>query len=138
MMLILPDTKDTYKERDQEFYMQNKRKPGGCYEAAAAAYLEKQGLVILRKNYRCRLGEIDLIARDGRYLVFIEVKYRNTAVSGSALTAVNPTKQQVISRVAEYFLAVEYHSMDLLCRFDVVGIDGDEFTWIKNAFDCWN
>ena len=64
--------------------MQNKRRTGGCYEAAAAAYLEKQGLVILRKNYRCRSGEIDLIARDGRYLVFIEVKYRNTAVSGSA------------------------------------------------------
>lgn len=116
--------------------MQNKRRTGGCYETAAAAYLEKQGLVILRKNYRCRLGEIDLIARDGRYLVFIEVKYRNTAVSGSALTAVNPAKQRVISRVAEYFLTVEYHSMDLLCRFDVVGIDGDEFTWIKNAFDC--
>ena len=61
--------------------MQNKRRTGGCYEAAAAVYLEKQGLVILRKNYRCRSGEIDLIARDGRYLVFIEVKYRNTAVS---------------------------------------------------------
>ena len=109
--------------------MQNKRRTGGCYEAAAAAYLEKQGLVILRKNYRCRSGEI---------LVFIEVKYRNTAVSGSALTAVTPAKQRVISRVAEYFLTVEYHNVDLLCRFDVIGIDGDQFTWIKNAFDCWS
>lgn len=118
--------------------MQNKRRTGGCYEAAAAAYLEKQGLVILRKNYRCRSGEIDLIARDGRYLVFIEVKYRNTSVSGSALTAVTPAKQRVINRVAEYFLTVEYHNVDLLCRFDVIGIDGDQFTWIKNAFDCWS
>ena len=116
----------------------NTRNTGTSYERKAAEYLEQQGLVILKHNYRCRQGEIDLIARDGRYLVFIEVKYRNTAVSGSALTAVTPAKQRVISRVAEYFLTVEYRNVDLLCRFDVIGIDGDQFTWIKNAFDCWS
>mgnify|MGYP004534568929 CR=1 FL=1 len=118
--------------------MQNRRQIGTEEEALAAVFLRAQGYEILEQNFRCRLGEIDIIARDGSALVFIEVKYRNTGVSGSALTAVNPAKQRVISRVAEYFLTVEYHSMDLLCRFDVVGIDGDEFTWIKNAFDCWN
>ena len=111
---------------------------GTAYEKMAGEYLKTQGYEILQYNFRCRMGEIDIIAKDHGYLVFIEVKYRNTAVSGSALTAVTPAKQRVISRVAEYFLAAEYHNVDLLCRFDVIGIDGDQFTWIKNAFDCWS
>ena len=111
---------------------------GTAYEKMAGEYLKTQGYEILQYNFRCRMGEIDIIAKDHGYLVFIEVKYRNTSVSGSALTAVTPAKQRVISRVAEYFLTVEYHNVDLLCRFDVIGIDGDQFTWIKNAFDCWS
>ena len=111
---------------------------GTAYEKMAGEYLKTQGYEILQYNFRCRMGEIDIIAKDHGYLVFIEVKYRNTAVSGSALTAVTPAKQRVISRVAEYFLTVEYRNVDLLCRFDVIGIDGDQFTWIKNAFDCWS
>ena len=54
----------------------NTRSTGSCYERKAADYLKQQGLFILRYNYRCRFGEIDLIARDGEYLVFVEVKYR--------------------------------------------------------------
>ena len=111
---------------------------GTAYEKMAGEYLKTQGYEILQYNFRCRMGEIDIIAKDHGYLVFIEVKYRNTAVSGSALTAVTPAKQRVISRVAEYFLTAEYHNVDLLCRFDVIGIDGAQFTWIKNAFDCWS
>ena len=111
---------------------------GTAYEKQVGEYLKTEGYEILQYNFRCRMGEIDIIAKDHGYLVFIEVKYRNTAVSGSALTAVTPAKQRVISRVAEYFLTVEYHNVDLLCRFDVIGIDGDQFTWIKNAFDCWS
>ena len=111
---------------------------GTAYEKMAGEYLKTQGYEILQYNFRCRMGEIDIIAKDHGYLVFIEVKYRNTAVSGSALTAVTPAKQRVISRVAEYFLTAEYHNVDLLCRFDVIGIDGNQFTWIKNAFDCWS
>ena len=68
----------------------NTRSTGSCYERKAADYLKQQGLFILRYNYRCRFGEIDLIARDGEYLVFVEVKYRKDNSSGYSLAAVNP------------------------------------------------
>ena len=113
----------------------NTRATGAWYERKAADYLKQQGLFILRYNYRCRSGEIDLIAREGQYLVFVEVKYRNGGSSGNALEAVNPAKQRTICKVARYFLAVEYHCTDVPCRFDVVGIDGDRIHWLKNAFE---
>ena len=115
--------------------MQNKRRTGGCYEAAAAAYLEKQGLVILRRNYRCRSGEIDLIARDGRYLVFIEVKYRRDKSCGHPAEAVTPRKQRTISKVASYYLLTHGCGMDTPCRFDVAAVSGDGVELIKNAFE---
>ncbi len=113
----------------------NTRKTGTWYEQKAAEYLKCQGLVILAYNYRCRFGEIDLIARDGRYVVFIEVKYRRSGSSGVSLEAVTPAKQRVISRVAQFYLTVKYNSVDVPCRFDVVGIDGDRLQWKKNAFE---
>lgn len=113
----------------------NTRKTGTWYEQKAAEYLKCQGLVILAYNYRCRFGEIDLIARDGRYVVFVEVKYRRNDSSGVSLEAVTPAKQRVISRVAQFYLTVKYNSVDVPCRFDVVGIDGDRLQWKKNAFE---
>ena len=62
----------------------NKRRIGGIFENMAADYLVSQGLLILERNYRCRMGEVDLIARDGNYLVFVEVKYRNSSRNGNA------------------------------------------------------
>lgn len=114
---------------------QNNRKTGSLYERKAAAYLEKQGLTILERNYRCRQGEIDLVARDKEYLVFVEVKYRSGGRAGSSLAAVNKMKQKVISEVARYYLTVKWHSSDIPCRFDVIGIDGEQFSWVKNAFE---
>ena len=113
----------------------NKRRLGGVYEEQAARYLEEQGLVIVERNYRFRFGEIDLIAQDGEYLVFVEVKYRSSRNSGSPLAAVDAAKQHVISRVAKNYLLTCRRSVDIPCRFDVVGFDGDEITWVKNAFD---
>ena len=97
----------------------NTRSTGSCYERKAADYLKQQGLFILRYNYRCRFGEIDLIARDGEYLVFVEVKYRKDNSSGYSLAAVNPAKQKTICKVARYFLTVEYHM------------------WISHAVSMW-
>ena len=112
----------------------NTRDTGTSYERKAAEYLEQQGLVILKHNYRCRQGEIDLIARDKEYLVFVEVKYRSQNRAGYSLDAVNPAKQKKISKVARYFLAAEYHCTEIPCRFDVIGIDGGCLHWIKDAF----
>ena len=114
----------------------NKRKVGAFYEEIAADYLVSQGVMILERNYRNWLGEIDLIGMtaDG-WLIFVEVKYRSTERSGSPLAAVDGRKQLVISKVAVEYLKNHYRSMDVSCRFDVVGINGDKICWIKNAFD---
>ena len=90
--------------------------------------------MILKHNYRCRQGEIDLIARDKEYLVFVEVKYRSQNRAGYSLDAVNAAKQKKISKVARYFLAAEYHCTEIPCRFDVIGIDEGCLHWIKDAF----
>ena len=114
----------------------NKRKVGAFYEEIAADYLVSQGVMILERNYRNWLGEIDLIGMtaDG-WLIFVEVKYRSSERSGSPLAAVDGRKQLVISKVAVEYLNNHYRSMDVRCRFDVVGINGDKICWIKNAFD---
>lgn len=116
---------------------ENRRQTGVRYEKLAAEYLENRGLFILEKNYRCRQGEIDLIARDDEYLVFVEVKYRRGEEKGVSLEAVDGRKQKRICKAARYYLACSVGNMDISCRFDVVGIDGKEekVSWIKNAFD---
>ena len=112
----------------------NKRKLGSCYEKAAGIYLIEQGYEILEYNYRCRYGEIDLVARDGEDLVFCEVKYRQNQRSGTALEAVDLRKQRNIRKVAEYYL-MQHRVGDIPCRFDVVGIEKNTFILIKNAFE---
>lgn len=124
-------------DRSDFFLRENKRQTGTYYEELAAEYLKGQGLSVIEKNFRCRQGEIDLIARDGEYLVFVEVKYRQSEREGSSLAAVHKRKQRVICRTAWYYLAFCVGNMDIPCRFDVVGIDGkeEEISWVKNAFD---
>ena len=112
----------------------NKRETGTTYESAAARFLEKKGYHILEKNYRCRFGEVDLIAREKDTLVFCEVKYRRDLGAGHPLEAVDMRKQYRISRCALYYLT-ENGLDGLECRFDVVGICGEETTLICNAFD---
>ncbi|MBS6644752.1 MAG: YraN family protein [Clostridiaceae bacterium] len=112
----------------------NKRETGGCYEDMAAAYLEKEGYHILERNYYTRQGEIDLIAMDGDYLVFIEVKYRKDLKKGHPAEAVAYQKQQKIIKSARYYLYKHHLSEDKPCRFDVVSILNDEIQLIKNAF----
>ena len=112
----------------------NKRKIGAEYERKAGAYLEAKGYVIQEYNFRCRLGEIDIIAKDGEYLVFCEVKYRYGPGSGHPAEAVDAKKQRVISKCALYYLASK-GLYGVECRFDVVSIEGDEITLYKDAFD---
>ena len=118
-------------------YKKNNRRTGTGYERKAGAYLESLGYKIVTYNYRCRLGEIDLIARDGEYLVFVEVKYRATGVSGYPAEAVDARKQQTIAKCAMHFLMKQGND-DVPCRFDVVAIAGaegqEEITLYKDAF----
>ena len=111
----------------------NKRRTGTRYEQAAGFFLEQIGYEVLEYNYRCRFGEIDIIAKDGICLVFCEVKYRSGREKGSPLEAVDNRKQQTIFRCASHYLAGRGLE-DVPCRFDVIGIEGTAVTHIKNAF----
>lgn len=111
----------------------NKRKIGTDYEKFAAEYLRGLGYEIVKANYRCPLGEIDLVAKDGAYLVFVEVKYRKSLKAGSPFDAVDKRKQQTIRRTAQWYLT-ENGLEDIPVRFDVAGVLGKEITIIKDAF----
>ena len=114
--------------------MQNNRKVGDAQETRAVFELEKLGYKVLQKNFRCRIGEIDIIALHRGYLVFIEVKYRKNTRAGYAAEAVNWKKQRVISRVADYYIRTHCRSFPS-CRFDVVALDEESVMVYENAFE---
>lgn len=90
-------------------------------EDAAVAYLERAGLTIVERNWRCKSGEIDIVALDGKTLVLCEVKTRRTVAKGSPEDAVTPTKQRRITRLAEAY--IQSAGIDpVAVRFDVVSI----------------
>ena len=107
-------------------------------ETIAAAFLKKNGYRILETNYRCALGEIDIVAREKDELVFVEVKTRRSAELGYPEQAVGIHKQKKMSQVALWYLE-EKNLTDTKARFDVVAItmpdSQEEITLIKNAFD---
>jgi putative endonuclease len=112
---------------------------GSLGETLARETLEREGYAILATRYRTRAGEIDIVARDGRCLVFVEVKTRHDLDQGSPAEAVTLRKQRRVIAMARDFLA--RHPTDLPdCRFDVVAIlmggRGPEIELIRNAFDA--
>ncbi|MFI3209103.1 MAG: YraN family protein [Eubacteriales bacterium] len=118
--------------------MQNNREVGTKYEQLVGGYLEEKGYQILTYNYRCKIGEIDIVAKDKEQLVFIEVKYRKNLSMGSPLAAVTHKKQQTISKCAKFYMMCN-NCYDMSVRFDVVGIVGQgdnmEMNHLVNAFD---
>ncbi len=107
-------------------YKKNKRNIGSYYEKIACEELKKQGYNILETNYYTRIGEIDIVAKDGDYLVFIEVKYRRSHVSGLPEEAVDARKRHRIYEAARYYMLSNRIYTDTPMRFDVVAIEGDE------------
>lgn len=106
---------------------------GDYGEKLAVKYLKKQGYQIIKTNYKLKIGEVDIIAMDGEWLVFVEVKYRSTALYGMPNEAVDKYKREKIRRVALQFLQLKC-MLDAYVRFDVVQILGDEIQLLKNAF----
>ena len=117
----------------------NKRVVGDTKEILACKYISEKGAKILERNFRCRTGEIDIIAKDDKYLCFIEVKYRHDDSFGQPQEAVNFKKKKHICKVSDFYLYSKYKSFDIPVRYDVVAISQKEdifaFKWIKNAFD---
>lgn len=115
--------------------MQNNRKIGAEKEKLAREYLERKGFLIEEMNFRCSFGEIDIIAREENYLVFIEVKYRSSCKAGTPAEAVNWRKQKRICRTAEYYLYRHPIFQNQPCRFDVIEVEKDSIHLIRNAFE---
>ena len=113
---------------------------GTLAESDACQFLEKQGLILLEKNYTAfnvdgkKVGEIDLIMRDGKYLVFIEVRNREQQQYGGGIASITRRKQQKIANTALLYLQQKKLTQQY-CRFDVISIESlNKIHWIKNAF----
>jgi putative endonuclease len=113
---------------------------GKVGEDDAVRWLEGQGYKVVERNVVNHAGEIDLVARDGDTLCFVEIKARASDAFGPAIAAVDFRKQRRISRAAALYLAVKGHR-DTPCRFDVIGLDrsprsdtGWRYTLVRNAF----
>lgn len=111
---------------------------GQLAEQKALAYLVNQGLRLLAQNYSCRLGEIDLIMREGSYLVFVEVRSRTNPHFGGGIASITYAKRQKIMATATHYLMVHGLLDKNPLRFDVVSIDGKSgtLTWLKDAFNA--
>lgn len=104
---------------------------GAAAEQAAADHLKRCGARVLARNYRCRHGEIDIIAQDGGVVSFVEVRRRANFVA--AADSIDDVKRRKVQLAAEYYLSS--HGVDLPCRFDVVAVDSrGRLRWLKAAF----
>jgi putative endonuclease len=94
-----------------------------------------QGWQILHRNFACKAGELDIVAKESQTLVFVEVRSRKSADFGGAAASVTLAKQQKVRRTAAYYLAAQGLSKHPPpCRFDLMVFQGGKFNWIKSAF----
>ena len=114
---------------------QNLRKEGAKWEQKAGSLLEQYGYEILEYNFRCRQGEVDIVAREDRYLVFVEVKYRSGSTHGTPQAAVDLRKQKRICHAALFYLSRHGCSLNTPVRFDVVAFFGERAELFRNAFE---
>ena len=121
------------------FLSHNSKMLGMFGEDLASDYLEKSGFKILERNYRCPLGEIDIVAKEHKTLVFVEVKTRKSDRHGSPLEAIGVQKQKQVLRAVKYYLKEKRFNHGPL-RIDVVGVmmgyssDDTQIKHIRNAF----
>lgn len=115
---------------------------GQAAEGWALTHLEEHGLRLLARNWRCRLGELDLVMLDGDTLVFVEVRYRRHSAWGGAEGSVDARKRRRVANAAQVFLQQQPRWAQRPCRFDVVAIAPSahgcaaRLNWIRSAFDA--
>ena len=107
---------------------------GQSAESAACAHLRGNGLHILARNVRYRGGEIDIVARDGAVLVFVEVRARTRP--GLAAASINRAKRGKIRLAAQLYLLQRVRGPWPACRFDVIVVEGGAVQWLRAAFDA--
>lgn len=114
---------------------------GRHWESRAAAYLEQRGLAVLARGYRCRMGELDLVCRDGGQIVVVEVRARSRGALCSAVESIDVHKRQRIVQATRHWLMRHSAWQTAIIRFDVVAIDAIDtaeprIAWIRNAFEA--
>ncbi len=111
---------------------------GDAAEQFALQYLQRQGCILVERNFRCKVGEIDLIVQHQQDLVFVEVKYRQSHHYGSAASFVTTSKQRKIIKAAQHFLLTHKQWQNSPCRFDVVAVEKQprkpHIEWLQSAF----
>jgi putative endonuclease len=112
---------------------------GVASEQLAARYLESRGLIVVARNQRCKLGEIDLICLDARTLVIVEVRQRRSEQFGGALASVTHWKRRKLIRATQCYLQRASEWSHLPVRFDVIAVNGipgrnPDIIWVKSAF----
>lgn len=114
----------------------SRQQRGNASEQRACQWLREQGLELVTQNWRCRLGEIDLIMQHGDTLVFVEVRYRAQDDFGGALASVDQRKQRRLVLAARHYLSRFPQRANQPCRFDVIAMSAgsDAPIWIENAF----
>lgn len=107
---------------------------GESAEQIASLFLQKQGLTLVCHNFRCKLGELDLVMQDKAALVIVEVRFRQSDVFGGALASITRKKQARIIAATQHYVIINRLS-HVAIRFDVVAVSGNgSINWIKNAF----
>ena len=110
---------------------------GAIAEAMAREFLQQQGLCFVAQNYRCKMGELDLVFKDQKQLVIVEVKNRKNTLFGTPAEWVTASKQHKIILATQHYLVSQKQPASLSVRFDVIGIlnlNKHSIEWIKNAF----
>jgi len=108
-----------------------KQAQGQLAEERALLFLQEHGLRLVEANFRCKLGEIDLILQHGQVLVFVEVRERALGSHGGAAASITPAKIRRIVRAAQTYL-LRYPRVPP-CRIDVIAIDADQLDWLRDA-----
>lgn len=116
-----------------------RQRKGQHFEHTALQYLQQRGLTLLASNYRCKLGELDLVMRDRAMVVFVEVRFRARLQHGSPQETVDAAKRSRLRRAAQHFLLWHPSLRDAPCRFDVLALWPDtggslQCLWIPAAF----
>ena len=117
---------------------ETRQQVGTGAEQRAAEFLQKAGFQILLRNYRCRTGELDIVARDSRMLIIAEVRLRSSEQFGGAAASITWRKQRRIVRASQHLLKVHREYSALPVRFDVLIVhqDARPIDWLQGAFEA--
>jgi putative endonuclease len=109
---------------------------GQVYESLAAKHVQAAGLVIVERNFNCKVGEIDLIASEQDMLVFVEVRFRSAGSFVDGLSTVGDSKRKRFIKAVKYYLLMYPEAANRVMRFDVISVSNNALDWHKNAFDA--